>query len=286
MQTISTTETEQEAPAPVNMAEQRRAKRERQLSIAMPMAALILAVGGWEAWVRINDIPHYLIPAPSRIARTLVVDGPSLMKSAWFTIKLTLFSLGLAIVGGVLLGALFALSRAVERSLFPFAVILQVTPVVAIAPLILIYVENTFTALLICAWIVAFFPILSNTVIGLRSADHNLRDLFSMYRATPWQRLRFLLAPSALPYFMAALKVAGGLSLIGAVVAEFVAGAAGANTGLASRIIESSFRNEIPRMFAALFLVSVLGVLIFIATSWASRRVLGHWHESEIRREH
>ena len=286
MQTISTTEPEQDAPAPINMAEQRRAKRERQLSIAMPMAALILAVGGWEAWVRINDIPHYLIPAPSRIARTLVVDGPSLMKSAWFTIKLTLFSLGLAIVGGVLLGALFALSRAVERSLFPFAVILQVTPVVAIAPLILIYVENTFTALLICAWIVAFFPILSNTVIGLRSADHNLRDLFSMYRATPWQRLRFLLAPSALPYFMAALKVAGGLSLIGAVVAEFVAGAAGANTGLASRIIESSFRNEIPRMFAALFLVSVLGVLIFIATSWASRKVLGHWHESEIRREH
>lgn len=286
MQTISTTEPEQDAPAPINMAEQRRAKRERQLSIAMPMAALAIAVGGWEAWVRINDIPHYLIPAPSRIARTLVVDGPSLMKSAWFTIKLTLFSLGLAIVGGVLLGALFALSRAVERSLFPFAVILQVTPVVAIAPLILIYVENTFTALLICAWIVAFFPILSNTVIGLRSADHNLRDLFSMYRATPWQRLRFLLAPSALPYFMAALKVAGGLSLIGAVVAEFVAGAAGANTGLASRIIESSFRNEIPRMFAALFLVSVLGVLIFIATSWASRKVLGHWHESEIRREH
>ena len=286
MQTISTTEPEQDAPAPINMAEQRRAKRERQLSIAMPMAALAIAVGGWEAWVRINDIPHYLIPAPSRIARTLVVYGPSLMKSAWFTIKLTLFSLGLAIVGGVLLGALFALSRAVERSLFPFAVILQVTPVVAIAPLILIYVENTFTALLICAWIVAFFPILSNTVIGLRSADHNLRDLFSMYRATPWQRLRFLLAPSALPYFMAALKVAGGLSLIGAVVAEFVAGAAGANTGLASRIIESSFRNEIPRMFAALFLVSVLGVLIFIATSWASRKVLGHWHESEIRREH
>lgn len=249
----------------------------------MPLAAVVLAIGAWEAVVRINEIPPYIIPAPSRIAATLWTDGPSLLRSAWFTVKLTFFSLLLAILGGVLLGTLFALSRNVERSLFPFAVILQVTPVVAIAPLILIYVENTFVALLVCAWIVAFFPILSGTVIGLRSADHNLRDLFTLYRASPWQRLRFLLAPSALPFFMAALKVAGGLALIGAVVAEFVAGATGANTGLASRIIESSFRNEIPRMFAALVLVSLLGIAIFLLTSWLSRRVLGHWHESEIK---
>jgi NitT/TauT family transport system permease protein len=271
--------------APVNAVALDRARREKMLTWVLPVLALVLAIGGWEWAVRAYEIPHYLIPAPSRIAQTLWTDGPSLMGSAWFTVKLTVFSLGLAIIGGVALGALFALSRPVEMSLFPFAVILQVTPVVAIAPLILIYVDSTFVALLICAWIVAFFPILSGTVIGLRSADHNLRDLFILYRATPWQRLRYLLAPSALPSFMAALKVAGGLSLIGAVVAEFVAGAAGQNTGLASRIIESSFRNEIPRMFAALVLVSILGVVIFLATTWASRRVLGHWHESEIRRE-
>jgi NitT/TauT family transport system permease protein len=271
--------------APVNAVALDRARREKMLTWVLPVLALVLAIGGWEWAVRAYEIPHYLIPAPSRIAQTLWTDGPSLMGSAWFTVKLTVFSLGLAIIGGVALGALFALSRPVEMSLFPFAVILQVTPVVAIAPLILIYVDSTFVALLICAWIVAFFPILSGTVIGLRSADHNLRDLFTLYRATPWQRLRYLLAPSALPSFMAALKVAGGLSLIGAVVAEFVAGAAGQNTGLASRIIESSFRNEIPRMFAALVLVSILGVVIFLATTWASRRVLGHWHESEIRRE-
>ena len=180
---------------------------------------------------------------------------------------------------------LYLLYHVLEISLFPFAVILQVTPVIAIAPLILIYVNSTFAALLICAWIVAFFPILSNTVIGLRSADHNLRDLFSLYGATPWQRLRYLLIPTALPYFMAALKIAGGLSLIGAVVAEFVAGTAGQNTGLASRILESSFRFEIPRMFAALFLVSILGISIFLITSIMSHLVLGHWHESEIKRE-
>jgi NitT/TauT family transport system permease protein len=283
--TLTSTTDPSEAPAPVNMEAIARARRERILSWVMPAVAMIAAIGLWEWWVRAYDIPHYLVPAPSRIWSTLMTDGPSLMVSAWFTVKLTLMALALAIVGGVTLGALFALSRPLEMSLFPFAVILQVTPIVAIAPLILIYVNSVFAALLICAWIVAFFPILSGTVIGLRSADHNLRDLFTLYRATPWQRLRFLLAPSALPYFMASLKVAGGLALIGAVVAEFVAGTTGRNTGLASRIIESSFRNEIPRMFAALVLVSLLGIAIFLFTSWLSRKVLGHWHESEIRRE-
>ena len=280
-----TTDLTPEAAAPINTDMALRERRERVLSWVMPVVTLGLAVAFWEWAVWYWAIPHYLIPAPSLILQTLIKDGPSLMVSAWFTVKLTFFSLTLAIIGGVLLGALFALSRVVEMSLFPFAVILQVTPVVAIAPLILIYVDSTFAALLICAWIVAFFPILSGTVMGLRSADHNLRDLFTLYRATPWQRLRYLLAPSALPYFMSSLKVAGGLSLIGAVVAEFVAGAAGQNTGLASRIIESSFRSEIPRMFAALVLVSILGITIFLLTSWLSCRVLGHWHESEIRRE-
>ena len=264
---------------------QRAARRERRWQLAMPIAALASALLLWEFLVWWNEVPHYLIPAPSLIARTLVTDFGTLMESLWFTVKLTLLSLLLAIVGGVLLGMLFALSRAVEVSLFPFAVILQVTPVIAIAPLILIYVHDTFAALLICAWIVAFFPILSNTAIGLRSADHNLRDLFTLYGATPWQRLRHLLIPSALPYFMAGLKIAGGLALIGAVVAEFVAGTAGQSTGLASRILESSFRQEIPRMFAALVLVSLLGILIFLATSFLSKAVLGHWHESEIKRE-
>ena len=290
MSTKSTTDrsrdVQEDTGAPINIGHLRRARRERILSWVMPVTLLFVAICLWEILVRYHEIPKYLIPAPSLIAETLVRDFASLMASSWFTVKLTFLSLALAIVGGVLLGALFALSRPVELSLFPFAVILQVTPVVAIAPLILIYVDSTFAALLICAWIVAFFPILTGTVVGLRSADHNLRDLFTMYRATPWQKLRYLLAPSALPFFMAALRVAGGLALIGAVVAEFVAGTAGQHTGLASRIIESSFRSEIPRMFAALFLVSLLGIVIFLLTSWASHRVLGHWHESEIRREH
>jgi NitT/TauT family transport system permease protein len=143
-----------------------------------------------------------------------------------------------------------------------------------VAPLILIYVESTTAALLLCAWIVAFFPILSNTVVGLRATDPHLRALFQLYRATPWQRLALLRAPSALPYFLAGLKISGGLSLIGAVTAEMVAGAAGRDTGLASRILEASFRTETPKMFAALTLLVLTGVLIFGLTTWLARALL------------
>jgi NitT/TauT family transport system permease protein len=261
------------------------ARRDRWLRIVVPLAVSVLAVIGWEALVRINEIPHYIIPAPTLVWRTLVRDWADLSGAMLFTLKITFLSLALAIIGGVLLATAFALSRWVELSLFPFAVWLQVTPIVAIAPLILIYAPSTTAALLTCAWIVAFFPILSNTVVGLRSADHNLRDLFALYRATPWQRLRHLMVPSALPYFMAGLKIAGGLSLIGAVVAEFAAGAAGRETGLASRILEASFRTEIPRMFAALVLVSICGIVIFFLFSWLSKLALGHWHESELKRD-
>jgi NitT/TauT family transport system permease protein len=270
-----------------NPAEQiaRAGRREAGLRVILPLALIALLLVAWEAIVRINQIPHYILPAPTLVLRTLFEQWHSLAPSLWFTVKLTLMALAAAVVGGVLLAMAFALSKWVEIGLFPLAVIMQVTPIVAIAPLILIYVDNTMAALLICAWIVAFFPILSNTVIGLKSADSNLRDLFGLYRASPWQLFRFLLVPSALPYFLGGLKIAGGLALIGAVVAEFTAGSAGRNTGLASRILESMFRTEIPMMFAALLLVSLLGIVIFVALAGLAKLMIGHWHESEMRRE-
>jgi NitT/TauT family transport system permease protein len=244
----------------------------RTLLPAATLAALVLL---WEAVVRGAAIPPYILPAPSRIAVTLWTNFDSLAPSWWFTIKIALGALLLAASGGALLAALFALSRTAERALLPLAITLQVTPIVAIAPLILIYVHSTTAALLLCAWIVAFFPILSNTLIGLRALDPNLRDLFQLYRASPWQRLALLRAPTALPYFLAGLKISGGLSLIGAVTAEMVAGAAGRETGLASRILEASFRTETPKMFAALALLVLTGVLIFATLDLLSRLWLG-----------
>jgi NitT/TauT family transport system permease protein len=254
---------------------------ERLLRVVVPTLVLGSVVLGWEVLVRVAQIPHYILPAPSRILTTLIENFGSLAASWWFTLKITFGALLLAAGGGVLLATVFALSRSVELALFPLAIVLQVTPIVAIAPLILIYVESTTAALLICAWIVAFFPILSNTVIGLRAADPNLRDLFTLYRASRWQRLRWLLVPSSLPYFIAGLKISGGLALIGAVVAEFAAGAAGRETGLASRILEASFRTDIPRMYAALLLVALTGVAIFMLFNLLSKWLLGRWHASE-----
>lgn len=258
-----------------------RAWRTPPLRVLLPAAVLLAAVLGWESAVRLAGIPHYILPAPSLVLATLADNFDSLAQAWLYTLKITFGALLLSAVLGAALAALFAMSRLVELSLFPFAIVLQVTPIVAIAPLILIYVDSTTAALLLCAWIVAFFPVLSNTVIGLRSADPNLRDLFTLYGASRWQRLRLLLVPSALPHFLAGLKIAGGLSLIGAVVAEFTAGAAGRETGLASRILEASFRTEIPKMFAALLLVSLTGVAIFAGFNLLSRRLLGRWHASE-----
>jgi NitT/TauT family transport system permease protein len=250
--------------------------------IAAPVVVGVTFLLAWEAVVWVNDIPPYILPGPWLVAETLWRDGPSLMGSLLVTLKITLAALAAAIVIGGLLAILFAQSRLLELSLFPYAVILQVTPVVAIAPLIIIWVNNTFLSLLVCAWIVAFFPIVANTTLGLNSADRNLVDLFRLYGASRWQALRYLRLPSALPLFLAGVRISGGLALIGAVVAEFVAGTGGAETGLASRILEAGYRLEIARLFAALLLLSLTGIGIFAVLSWVSRLLLAHWHESAL----
>lgn len=258
----------------------------RALRILVPLLVGIGFVLLWEGLVRVNGVPEFVLPAPSRIMESLMANFGSLMGSLWVTLRVTLLAFVLAVIGGVGIAIVFSQSRIAEAALFPYAVILQVTPVVSIAPLILIWVgyDRVELALLIIAWIVAFFPILSNTTLGLRSADHNLRDLFRLYGASRWQVLSELLLPSALPYMLAGMKISGGLALIGAVVAEFVAGS-GASTGLAWRIIEAGNRLDIPKMFAALLLLSMLGIAIFFLLSWIENRLLRHWHESAIGRQ-
>ena len=263
----------------------RAARRDRAMRIVLPVVILACALLGWEALVRINEIPHYILPSPSLIAVTMVKDWSILSVSLGTTLKITFSALAVAVIGGVGLAILFTQSKWIEISFFPFAVILQVTPIIAIAPLILIYVDSIPVALLICAWIVAFFPILSNTTLGLNSADHNLRNLFELYGASRWQTLRYLRLPAAMPYFLGGLRIAGGLALIGAIVAEFAAGSAGRGAGLAYRILESSYRLNVPRMFAALLLISITGILIFLVLSLLSHLLLRKWHESALKRE-
>jgi NitT/TauT family transport system permease protein len=261
-----------------------RTRRERVLRAVLPVAALLLGFAIWELIVRLKDLPPYVLPGPGLVFTTLIADWPLLSASLLTTLNTTLQGLLLAFFGGVGLALLFNQSRLVEYSFYPYAVMLQVTPVVAIAPLLLIYLPQ-HAAVLACAWIVAFFPVLANTTLGLNSVDRNLADLFRLYGASRWRVLRDLKLPAALPHILGGLKIAGGLSLIGAVVAEIAAGAAGAGSGLAYRIAESGYRLNIPRMFAALLLLAFAGVVIFAVLSWLSHLILRRWHESAMARD-
>jgi NitT/TauT family transport system permease protein len=256
----------------------------RIVRILLPILVLAAGVAGWELIVRLYNIPPYVLPAPDAVFQTLIQDWPVLSRSLLTTLTTTLEGFAAAGIGGIALAILFNQSKWLEYSLLPYAIILQVTPVIAIAPLLLIYLPQQ-TAVIVCAWIVAFFPVLSNTTLGLNSIDRNLAGLFQLYGASRMQTLRYLKLPSALPFILAGLRIAGGLSLIGAVVAEIAAGSAGAGSGLAYRIAESGYRLNIPRMFAALLLLSLAGVVIYALLALVSHLMLRQWHESALGKE-
>jgi NitT/TauT family transport system permease protein len=246
--------------------------------VLVGLAVLLL----WQGLVTWYEVPVYLVPSPLRVVQTLMRDWGLLAGSLLVTLRIALLALLLALVLGIAVAFLFVQSRTIEASLFPYAILLQVTPVVAIAPLIIIWVEDPTLALVLCATIVALFPIISNTAQGLRSVDPELLDLFRLNRATRLQTLLRLRIPSALPYFFAGLKVSSGLALIGAVVAEFVAGTGGTASGLAYQILQAGLQLNIPRLFAALLLITLAGVLLFLAVSLLARIALRGWHESEL----
>jgi NitT/TauT family transport system permease protein len=252
--------------------------------LLLPVIVLAAGIAVWEFVVRIYDVQPYVLPGPLAVFQTLVSDWPVLSQSLGVTLLTTLEGFLAAAAGGVALALLFNQSKWLEYSLFPYAVILQVTPVIAIAPLLLIYLQQQ-TAVIVCAWIVAFFPVLSNTTLGLNSVDRNLAGLFQLYGASRLQTLRYLKLPAALPFILGGLRIAGGLSLIGAVVAEIAAGTAGAGSGLAFRIAESGYRLNIPRMFAALLLLSLAGIVIYGLLALISHLVLRRWHESALGKE-
>jgi NitT/TauT family transport system permease protein len=275
---------QQAAGSPLSRGRAGTGRRERALRIALPAVVLVLVLLIWSAAIWFWEIPPYVLPTPGLVLRTVVTDWPVLSQSLLVTLKTTFEGFLLASAGGVGLAVLFNQSRFIEYSLYPYAVILQVTPVIAIAPLLLIYLQQP-TAVLVCAWIVAFFPVLANATLGLKSVDRNLSDLFALYGASRPAILWNLELPSALPYMLGGLRIAGGLSLVGAVAAEIAAGSAGAGSGLAFRIIESEYRLNIPRMFAALLLLSITGLVIFYLLALINHLALHRWHESALRQE-
>jgi len=254
--------------------------------VLAPIGVGLLMLVAWELAVRLTHTPPYLLPGPILILTTLFQEWPTLLPSWFITMKIAFTALFAATTSGLLVAILFAQSKWIERSFFPYAVLLQTTPIVAIAPLIIIWMgSNTFAALVICAWIVAFFPIVSNTVLGLNSTDPSLVNLFKLNNASRWQTLRYLRLPSSLPYFLAGLRISGGLALIGAVVAEFVAGTGGAQSGLAYQILMAGYNLQIPRMFASLLLITCSGIAVFALLTALSNYLLKNWHASAVRQE-
>lgn len=250
--------------------------------VVAPVSIGIALLLMWQIVCTLLEVPPYLVPTPALIAKTLVADWGMLMESLLVTLKITFLAFVLAVILGVSIAFVFVQSRFIEVSLFPYAIILQVTPIVAIAPLIIIWVKDTTAALTVCATIMALFPIISNTTLGLRSVNPGLLNLFRLNKATRWQTLRRLRIPSALPYFFGGLRISSGLALIGAVVAEFVAGTGGTGSGLAYQILQAGFQLNIPRLFAALLLITLTGILLFWLMSALSRAMLAGWHESEM----
>ncbi|GBQ23732.1 ABC transporter permease [Gluconacetobacter sacchari] len=256
------------------------------LRVALPCLFFVLVLVAWQVIVRTADISPLILPAPSAVLDDLRQHAGTLALSTWNTLLITLKAFVLGTVAGILLAIAFSRSRLLELAVSPLLVLTQVTPTVAIAPLVLVWVgiDNVDSAILLLAAIIAFFPVTSNTMLGLRSVSHDLHDLFTVRRATSLQRLFLLELPAALPYTLAGARMAGGMALVGAVVAEFVAGS-GTDAGLAWRISEAANRLNTPRMFAALFLLGLLGVAISGALSLLQYLCLRRWHESAVSRD-
>ncbi len=250
--------------------------------VIYPILVGLILIVIWQGLVTGLNLPPYLVPSPLLMMKTLFTDWAMLGLALWVTIKITLFAFAVATVLGVLISFVFVQSKSIEAAFFPYAVLLQVTPIVAIAPLIIIWVKDPTLSMVICASLVALFPIISNTTLGLRSVEPDLQSYFQLNRANRWQVLWRLRIPSALPYFFGGLRISSGLALIGAVVAEFVAGTGGTGAGLAYQILQAGFQLNIPRMFASLLLISLTGVFLFLFMSWLGRKAVGGWHASEV----
>ncbi len=271
------------APAPAKPAKPRipLMDQPRVQRVVYPLLVGLVLIALWQGLVTALELPPYLVPSPLLMLKTLFTDWAALGGSLWVTVKITVLAFGVATVAGVLISFLFVQSKRIETALFPYAVLLQVTPIVAVAPLIIIWVKDPTASMVICAALVALFPIISNTTLGLRSVEPDLQSYFQLNRATRMQTLLRLRIPSALPYFFGGLRISSGLALIGAVVAEFVAGTGGQGAGLAYQILQAGFQLNIPRMFAALLLISLTGVALFALMAWGTRLALGSWHASE-----
>lgn len=250
--------------------------------IGPPGVAFILFIGGWELFCRLSGLKPYLLPKPSDIVMAASENASNLWVSVYTTITEAVLGFLLSIVLGVGFAILLASSKLIERSIYPYAIIMQTIPIVAIAPIIVIWFGAGMNAIIIIAFLIGFFPMLSNTLIGLNSTDHNMKNLFYLYNASPLQSMFRLRIPAALPYIVAGLKISCTLAVIGAIVGEYIAGIGGGKGGLGYAITVASSRLQTAYLFACGLSASLLGILFFLLVNAFAKWMLSSWHESEM----
>jgi NitT/TauT family transport system permease protein len=246
-----------------------------------PLCAALALLALWELWVHWADPPRYMFCAPSEVWRGAMARAGELGMATWNTTIAVAWGFALSAVVGVAAAVILSSNRLVERAFYPFTVILQTVPLVAIAPMLVIWLDAGLRAVAVCAFIVSLFPVITNTLAGIRSIPSPQVELFWLYGARPWARLFKLQLPGAIPSIMAGLRIAAGLSVIGAVVGEFVAGELGAERGLGIVVVEAAKRGEPPMLFSAVALASLLGIAMVGAVNAAAYLLMVRWHVSE-----
>lgn len=249
-------------------------------SLALPVAALVIFLALWVALVEMFHPAPYLYPTPGSIGSALHDNWQLLLESTLNTLQGAVWAFVLSALLGGLISLLLSAVPVLYKALFPFTVIIQTIPIIAVAPIILIWFGVGMPSIVACALIIAIFPVIANTTTGLRSTDESLRQLFTLYGATPWQTLIKLRLPFALPYFFAGLRIAAGAAVVGSVVGEYMAGMGGKHGGLGFLIAETASRLQMSTLFCAALASALLGIAFFVAISSVSTYFLSSWHES------
>lgn len=249
-------------------------------SVFPPVAALVVLLALWEGLVRALGVPAFLLPPPSAVIASGVRDARELAASAWVTAEAALMGFGLSALAGVLVAVVLSSSRLLERALYPYTLFLQTVPIVAVAPLLVLWFGPGQRAVAASAFIVSVFPVIANTLSGVRSVEPALRDMFRLYGARRIATLVKLELPGALPHIFTGLRIASGLAVIGAIVGEFVAGFSEGTAGLGILVLAAYRQLRTDLMFAAVLCAAGLGIVLFGTVSLAGTRLLRRWHPS------
>ncbi|AYA76765.1 ABC transporter permease [Bacillus sp. Y1] len=268
-----------------SITDKKKARGKVKGTIIGPVIALVIFLSLWQSIPVVFDIKPFILPKPTDVLQAAIDDWHLLWPAIQITVTESIIGFVISAIVGVGISILLASSRILEVSLYPYAVILQTIPVVAIAPIIVIWFGSGFNSIVIISFLIGFFPVVSNTLMGLNSVDKNMGDLFTLYNASKWQTMWKLRIPAAMPYMMSGLKISCTLAIVGAITGEFIAGIGGGRGGLGYAITVAAVQLKTPYLFACAITGAIFGIGFYLLVSSVSRFILKSWHESAMKVE-